>query len=83
MAEPPPYGTPRWVKIFGIIALVLVLLVGIILLTGVGGTHGPRRHLPSGGAETTAPSSGAVDRVPFGGGPGRRTPIIEYSVQPS
>jgi hypothetical protein len=51
MADLPPYpGTPRWVKVSGIIALVLVLLVGIILLTGLGGAHGPGRHLPSGDA---------------------------------
>jgi hypothetical protein len=57
MADLPPYrdtgddtgvapGTPRWVKIFGIIVLVLVLLVGIIIVTGVGGEHGPGRHTP-------------------------------------
>jgi hypothetical protein len=34
-------------KIFGIIALVLVLLV-IIGFTGVGGEHGPGRHIPAG-----------------------------------
>ncbi len=39
-----PPSTPRWVKVFGIIALVLGLLVGIMLLTG--GEHGPGRHLP-------------------------------------
>ena len=50
MADPPPYSTPRWVMIVGIIVLVLVVLVGIVLLTGVGGDHGPTRHLPSGGA---------------------------------
>jgi hypothetical protein len=50
MADPPPYSTPRWVKIVGIITLVLVLLVGIMLLAGVGGHHGPGRHMPSGGA---------------------------------
>jgi hypothetical protein len=38
------YNTPLWVKIFGIIALVLVLLVGIMLLSG--GEHGPGRHMP-------------------------------------
>lgn len=43
-------GTPRWVKVTGIVILVVVLLVGIIMLTGVGGPHGPGRHLPSGGA---------------------------------
>ncbi len=50
MADLPPYRTPRWVKIVAIIALVLLLLVGIVLLTGVGGDHGPGRHLPAGGA---------------------------------
>ncbi len=63
MAESPPHpdsyddtgghgpttATPRWVKVFGIIALVLILLVGVLLLTG-GGNHGPGRHTPSGEA---------------------------------
>jgi hypothetical protein len=40
-------GTPRWVKAFGAIALILVLLVGVLLLTG-GGNHGPGRHTGSG-----------------------------------
>lgn len=46
--ESPP-STPRWVKIFGIIAIVLVLLFIIIQLTGIGGDHGPGRHILSGG----------------------------------
>ena len=41
-------GTPRWVKVFGIIALVLVLLFVISLLAGV--RHGPGLHTPSGHA---------------------------------
>jgi len=36
-------GAPRWVKVFGSIALVVVVLVAILLLTG-GGDHGPTRH---------------------------------------
>ncbi len=48
MAELPPYSTPRWVNIVGIITLVQVLLVGIMLLTGIGGDHGPGRHMPGG-----------------------------------
>jgi len=36
-------GAPRWVKVFGIIALVVVLLVVVLLLTG-GSGHGPGRH---------------------------------------
>jgi hypothetical protein len=41
-------GTPRWVKVFGIIALVLVLVFVISLLAGV--RHGPGMHTPSGDA---------------------------------
>jgi ABC-type transporter Mla subunit MlaD len=57
MSNPPPYpettdegspgptiGTPRWVKVFGIIALVVVVLFVILLITGHGGKHGPGRH---------------------------------------
>jgi hypothetical protein len=43
MAELPAYpGTPRWVKLLGIITLVLVLLVAIAHLTGVA----PTGHMP-------------------------------------
>lgn len=53
MADSPPHsrqhpGAPRWVKVFGVIALVLVVLLTIALL--VGGEHGPGRHTSSGGA---------------------------------
>jgi hypothetical protein len=45
MADLPPYpGTPRWVKVFGIIALVVVLLFIILMLLRGPGGHGPRRH---------------------------------------
>lgn len=38
-------GTPRWVKAFGIVALVLILLVVVALVAGGGpGGHGPSRH---------------------------------------
>lgn len=47
MADLPAYSTPRWVKVFGITALVLVLLLGIIMFTGIGGEHGPGRHIPA------------------------------------
>jgi hypothetical protein len=39
-------STPRWVKVFGIVVIVLILLVGI--MTVVGG-HGPGAHTPSAG----------------------------------
>ena len=39
-------STPRWVKAFGILAFVLVLLLVIMMLTGRGGSHDPGRHIP-------------------------------------
>ncbi|HXF61049.1 MAG TPA: hypothetical protein VNK95_05495 [Caldilineaceae bacterium] len=60
MADLSPYTTPRWVKIFAIMAIVLVLLVLFLLFTGIGGDHGPRRHLPAGDAGGTPP---VEDRV--------------------
>ena len=63
MADQPPYSTPRWVRIVGIIALVLVLVVGILFLTGVGGDHGPGRHLPSGGADGYPPRGHSVRQL--------------------
>lgn len=44
-----PPGMPRWVKIAGIVVLALVLLLLVLRLTGVGGDHGPGRHLSQGG----------------------------------
>ena len=53
MTEPSHYddagGTARWVKIFGIITLVVALLVVVMLLIG-GGGHGPQRHGDAAGA---------------------------------
>jgi hypothetical protein len=52
MAGPPSdAGTPRWVKVFGIILAIVVLLFVVMMLTG-GGKHGPGRHAPSGDAGT-------------------------------
>ncbi|MBI4311483.1 MAG: hypothetical protein HY681_06845 [Chloroflexi bacterium] len=49
MADQPRYpGAPRWVKVFGIIGIIVVLLVVIVLFAGGGpGGHGPGRHAPS------------------------------------
>jgi hypothetical protein len=46
MADPPAdrgstTRTPLWVKVFGVIALALVVLFVILILTG---GHGPGRH---------------------------------------
>lgn len=43
-----PPRTPRWVKVSGIIVIILVLLFFILKLTGVGGNHGPGRHIQTG-----------------------------------
>lgn len=44
-SEKPP-RTPRWVIVFGIIAIIIVLLVVGLKLYG-DGQHGPMRHLQS------------------------------------
>ena len=59
--EPRP-GTPLWVKVFAIIALTVIVLFGIVMLTG-GGGHGPGRHT---GGDT--PPSGLSEHRPSGGG---------------
>ena len=47
-------GPPRWVKVSGIIALALIVLVLIVLLAG--GDHGPGRHQSSRGHGGPLPS---------------------------
>jgi hypothetical protein len=44
--EPDRPSTPRWVKVSGIVAIILVLLAVIMMFIG-GGKHGPGRHIPS------------------------------------
>jgi hypothetical protein len=70
MANRPPYpGTPRWVKVFGIIVIVVVLLV--VARIFIGGEHGPGRHAPSGDAGGPALSSSVMeDQAPQEGGRG-------------
>jgi hypothetical protein len=52
-------GTPRWVKVFGIIALVVVLLFVVLMFTrGPGGRHGPGRHTLSGDTRGQTPPEG-------------------------
>ena len=70
--EAPP-SAPRWVKVTGIVAIVLILLVGVLLLLGGGaGGHGPGRHTGSADAAGGAPASSATpagDHVPPAGVP--------------
>lgn len=37
-------GTPGWLKALSVIAVVVVLLIAFILVSGLGGPHGPQRH---------------------------------------
>ena len=46
----PTAGTPRWVKVFGAIALVVIVLFVVVLLVR-GGEHGPGRHSEDGSDE--------------------------------
>ena len=54
--DPAP-GMPCWVKIFGIIAIVPILVVVILHLTGVG----PHSHAPSGFSASHATPSGVTE----------------------
>jgi hypothetical protein len=51
-------GTPRWVKVSGIIALAVLLLLLVLLLAG--GNHGPGRHRSSPALAGHPPSVGAA-----------------------
>ncbi len=74
-ADRPP-STPRWVKVFGIIGIVVTLLVVILLVTGRGspGGHGPGQHTGEG---DTPPIEQAVQS----GVPDDHTPPIEHEGQ--
>ena len=41
-------GAPKWVKVLGVIALVIVIGALIVMLTGGAAGHGPGRHGSSG-----------------------------------
>jgi hypothetical protein len=65
-AAPQP-GTPRWVKVAAVIALVILVMLVVALLSG--GKHGPGRHADTGTrpalafatvADNPAPARGAA-----------------------
>jgi hypothetical protein len=66
----PAPGTPRWVKISGIILGVLVLLFVLMLFLGGGpGGHGPWQHTSSSaGHEAPSISVVAAEHSLSGGG---------------
>lgn len=60
-------GTPRWVKVFGAIAIVVFVLFLALMLFG-GGRHGPGRHMRSSGAGADATPTLALEDTPLRGG---------------
>lgn len=44
-------GMPRWVKLFGIVAFLMIVAVVVLMAVG-GGDHGPGRHVRGGGNST-------------------------------
>lgn len=52
-------GTPHWVKVGAMVAVIVVLLVMVTMVLA-GGEHGPMRHIPSGSGEGTTPLITAV-----------------------
>jgi hypothetical protein len=70
-AERP--GTPRWVIVLGLVALLLVVILVVMMVVG-GGRHGPGRHTSGGtsGIEQVAgdpwrPAAGFSNHTPPGG----------------
>jgi hypothetical protein len=51
-------GTPRWVIAFAVVAIIAIVVIGIVLSTGVGGSHGPQRHGPPDEAGTSGLADG-------------------------
>jgi hypothetical protein len=65
--EDRPPSAPRWVKVSGIIVIILVLLFVILKLTGIGGNHGPGRHLPGGASAEQTELEAPREDLPTGG----------------
>ncbi len=64
MVDPAPAsGMPRWVKVSLIIVAVVILTFVILKIAGVGGEHGPGRHM---GGSGTSSSSVPGHRPPPG-----------------
>ncbi|MDQ1012079.1 hypothetical protein QFZ82_006564 [Streptomyces sp. V4I23] len=76
MADPSPSPrsdppkAPRWAKVSAVVVGVLILLAVIVKLTGLGGDHGPGRHMGIG--ET--PSTGVSVIQTSGGHPAAYAP---------
>ena len=65
--HPEPHKIPMWVKVLGVITLVVILLAAVVMLIG-GGQHGPARHLPGGDAPAGATPPAGGHTSPAGSG---------------
>lgn len=65
MTQEEPHSTPGWVKVFGIVAAVLAVLV-VIAMIGGGGRHGLGRHVPAINNDGTPVSNVTKDAAPGG-----------------
>jgi hypothetical protein len=56
MTDPRPkaYSTPRWVKAMAVAAAIVAAVLGIAMVTGIGGDHGPGRHTSQDHNQTTS-----------------------------
>lgn len=61
-AGPALTGTPRWVKVSGIVALAVLLLFAAMMVFG-GGGHGPGRH-SGGGTDTPSGATETEGHIP-------------------
>ncbi len=61
-----PSGMPRWVKVIGLVVLVVALVLGAVLLLG-GGEHGPARHTSAGSTGGIASATALTTAAPTSG----------------
>lgn len=58
-----PPGVPAWLKISGaVVALMVIAVIGVLLVGGGGGEHGPGRH----GAESAGTPRATTSAVSAG-----------------
>lgn len=56
----PGEGMPRWVKVSGLVVLLVAVLAVILLLLGGPGDHGPGRHGLAAGSSVLVLAQGHV-----------------------
>lgn len=58
-------GAPRWVRVCAVVAGAVLVLLLVLKLAGVGGEHGPGRHVGVGDARSSAvvQDAGLADSV--------------------